>query len=64
VRSPIQVLVWNEYRQEREEERIAKVYPEGIHGQLARVLREEPDFIVTTATLDEPAHGLTDDILR
>ena len=50
--SPIRVLVWNEYRQEREEERLAKIYPDGIHGQLARVLREDPDFTVATATLD------------
>ena len=37
---PINVLVWNEYRQEREEERLKTIYPEGIHGQLAAVLRE------------------------
>ncbi len=61
--SPIRVLVWNEYRQEREEERLAKIYPEGIHGQLARVLREDPDFTVATATLDEPEHGLTNEVL-
>ena len=63
MRSPVHILVWNEYRQEREEERIAKVYPEGIHGQLANVLRAEPDFVVTTATLDEPEHGLTPEVL-
>jgi hypothetical protein len=39
VRSPINVLVWNEYRQEREEERLAKIYLEEIHGQLAKVQR-------------------------
>jgi trehalose utilization protein len=63
VRQPTNVLVWNEYRQEREEERLAKIYPEGIHGQLAKVLRGDPDFVVTTATLDEPEHGLTHDAL-
>jgi trehalose utilization protein len=63
VGSPIRVLVWNEYRQEREEERIAKVYPEGIHGQLAKLLGEDPTFTVRTATLDEPEHGLTDEAL-
>ena len=61
--SPIRVMVWNEYRQEREEARLAKIYPEGIHGQLARVLREDPGFTVATATLDEPEHGLTDGAL-
>jgi trehalose utilization protein len=63
VSSPINVLVWNEYRQEREEERIAKVYPDGIHAQLANLLREDGDITVRTATLDEPEHGLTDDAL-
>lgn len=29
------VTVWNEFRHERQEERILKVYPQGIHGQLA-----------------------------
>ena len=42
---------------------MAKIYPEGIHGQLARVLREDPNFTVATATLDEPEHGLTDEVL-
>ena len=54
MRSPINVVVWNEYRQEREQERLAKIYPEGIHGQLAKVLREDGGFAVSTATLDEP----------
>ncbi|MFT4038653.1 MAG: ThuA domain-containing protein, partial [Thermomicrobiales bacterium] len=59
MRAKTRVVVWNEYRQEREEERIAKVYPEGIHAQLATILREDPSFEVSTATLDEPEHGLT-----
>ncbi len=58
--SPINVTVWNEYRHEREEERFARVYPEGIHGAIAAGLREHDDFAVRTATLDEPEHGLTD----
>jgi trehalose utilization protein len=63
VRAAINVVVWNEYRQEREEERLAKIYPEGIHGQLANVLRADGDLAVRTATLDEPAHGLSGDVL-
>lgn len=63
MRPPINVLVWNEYRQEREEERLARVYPNGIHGQLAKVLQQETDILVRTATLDEPEHGLTDEAL-
>lgn len=63
MRSPIKVVVWNEYRQEREEERIANVYPDGIHAQLAAILREDPTLEVSTATLDEPEHGLTEERL-
>ena len=59
MRAKTRVVVWNEYRQEREEERIARVYPEGIHGQLAAILREDPTLEVSTATLDEPEHGLS-----
>jgi trehalose utilization protein len=55
----IRVTVWNEYRHEKTHEEVAKVYPEGIHGQIARFLRAQPDMEVATATLDEPEHGLT-----
>lgn len=59
----IRVTVWNEYRHEREKEEIRKIYPEGIHGAIAAYLRENEDFVVRTATLDEPEHGLTEEVL-
>ena len=34
----INVTVWNEYVHERSSERIAKVYPDGIHGAIAQML--------------------------
>lgn len=55
----IRVTVWNEYRHEREDERYAKVYPEGIHEAIAAGLRDHRDLTVGTATLDEPEHGLS-----
>ena len=58
--SAIRVTVWNEYRHERQEERFARVYPDGIHGAIAAGLREHEDFVVRTGTLDEPDHGLTE----
>ena len=58
--SAIRVTVWNEYRHEREEERFARVYPDGIHGAIAAGLREHEDFVVRMGTLDEPDHGLTE----
>jgi trehalose utilization protein len=65
----IRVTVWNEYCHEQEEERIAKVYPKGIHGALADFLGTNEDLQVTTATLyDENKQlrenaGITDELL-
>lgn len=56
------VTIWNEYRHEREEPEVAKLYPTGIHGALADALEDE-DLEVRTATLDEPDHGLPKEIL-
>ena len=58
----IHVTVWNEFRHEKTNEAVQKMYPEGIHGQIAKFL-EEDDFQVRTATLDEPEHGLTEQVL-
>lgn len=60
----IRVTVWNEYRHERAEEAIRAIYPEGIHGCVRRFLSEDPTLEVRTATLDEPACGLTDEVLN
>ncbi len=55
----IRVTVWNEYRHEKKDPKIAAVYPRGIHGAIAAHLRAQPGLTVRTATLDEPEHGLT-----
>lgn len=59
----MKVTVWNENRHETNNPEIAKVYPEGIHGAIASFLSEN-GLDVKTATLDEPEHGLTDDVLN
>jgi trehalose utilization protein len=56
------VTVWNEYRQERSDQAVGSIYPDGIHVAIADGLRDA-GFEVRTATLDEPAHGLTDAVL-
>jgi trehalose utilization protein len=58
----IRVTIWNEHRQERSDPPVRAIYPDGIHGAIGDGLREA-GFAVTTATLDEPDHGLTDDVL-
>jgi trehalose utilization protein len=62
MKSSPRVTIWNEYRHEKKSPAIAEIYPEGIHGAIARYLRQE-EFEVQTATLDEPEHGLTDEVL-
>lgn len=59
----IRVTVWNEYIHERSSERIAKVYPDGIHGAIAQMLGRDNRYNITTATLDMPEHGLTQQVL-
>ena len=59
----VRVTVWNEYRHEKLEEHVAKIYPNGIHSAIGEYLKEE-GFSVTTATLDEPEHGLTEEVLE
>lgn len=59
----INVTIWNEFRHEKRSEHIAKIYPEGIHGAIASYLRKFDDLEVRTATLDEPEHGLTSQVL-
>src|SRR5208283_2892326 len=59
----IRVTVWNEFRHEKNDPAVAAVYPKGIHGAIAEALSSEADLTARTATLDEPIHGLTDDVL-
>jgi len=60
----IRVTVWNEGRHEKSNEQIGKLYPEGMHGAIAKHLEVQPGITVRTATLDEPDHGLTDEVLN
>lgn len=57
----MKVTVWNEYRHEQENEEVRQVYPKGIHQAIAQFLTDEHK--VTTATLDQPEHGLTESVL-
>ncbi len=59
----IRVLVWNEFRHEKTSERVAAIYPEGIHGCIAGFLGKEEDITVKTATLDEENCGITKELL-
>ena len=57
------IVVWNENRHEKANPVVADIYPQGIHGAIAAFLKEDASNI-QTATLDEPEHGLTDEVLK
>ncbi|GAA1973339.1 ThuA domain-containing protein [Microbacterium pumilum] len=60
----LRITVWNENVHEREDSEVAALYPSGIHGAIAEGLRDLlPEATVSTATLEEPEHGLTEDRL-
>lgn len=57
------VTVWNENRHEKKNPVVSEIYPKGIHGAIANFLQQDNNE-VKTATLDEPQHGLTDEVLE
>ncbi|HWT26202.1 MAG TPA: ThuA domain-containing protein [Solirubrobacteraceae bacterium] len=62
---PVRVTVWGENVHERRDEPVRALYPEGMHATIAaglgRLLGDAAQ--VRTATLQEPEHGLTGDVL-
>jgi len=60
----IRVTVWNEFIHEQDNEECKAVYPEGMHTVIAEALSAQPDITARTATLREPEHGLTDEVLE
>ncbi|MGF9964492.1 ThuA domain-containing protein [Bacillus rhizoplanae] len=58
----LKVTVWNENRHEQINPVVSEIYPNGIHGTIAEFLTKA-GLEVKTATLDEPEHGLTDEVL-
>ena len=58
----IKVTIWNEARHEYKNAVVASIYPEGIHGAIAKAF-PATDFMVRTATLDQPEHGLSQEVL-
>lgn len=60
----IRVTVWNEFRHEKTDEAVKKHYPQGMHKTIAAFLNNELDLDASTATLDQPEHGLSDEVLN
>ncbi|MCM8822454.1 MAG: ThuA domain-containing protein [Candidatus Omnitrophica bacterium] len=60
----IKVVVWNEFRHEKKVEKIKKIYPEGMHAVIAKHLNSQSDIVASLACLDEPEHGLSNEVLE
>ena len=61
--SNIRVTVWGEFRHEKTNEKVRKLYPEGMHKVIADHLKSQRGISAKTATLDEAEHGLTEKVL-
>src|SRR5947209_4029503 len=63
---PLRVTVWGENVHEHQNERVGSIYPEGMHEAIAAGLRQSlgDGVEVRTATLQQPEHGLTTDVLN
>ena len=57
------VTIWNEGRHEQRDQDVRDVYPKGIHGALADYLETLDGMAVRTATLDDPEHGLPQEVV-
>jgi trehalose utilization protein len=60
----VRVTIWNEYRHEKMDDYVKSIYPDGIHNAIGSYLKTFDEIEVRTATLDEPEHGLTDEVLQ
>jgi trehalose utilization protein len=63
-RKSMRITVWNENVHETTETEVAERYPDGIHGAVASAITDHhPEAVVRTATLADPEHGLTEEVL-
>lgn len=60
----IQVRVWGENVHEQTNEVVAQAYPQGMHSCIADFLNQHPEIEAQTSTLQEPEHGLTEEVLN
>jgi len=59
----IRVVVWGENIHDRENAVVRGIYPKGMHGAIADALNEDSGIKATTATKEQPEHGLTEERL-
>ncbi|KZL12750.1 ThuA domain-containing protein [Pseudovibrio sp. Ad26] len=59
----IKTIVWGENVHEQKNKVVADIYPDGMHNHIAAALNNDPEISATSATLQEPEHGLTEERL-
>ncbi len=59
----IHVTIWNEFYHEKNNARVASLYPDGLHKAIADGIAAD-DLDIRLASLDEPECGLTDAVLE
>ncbi|AEV39825.1 protein containing DUF1037 (plasmid) [Pseudovibrio sp. FO-BEG1] len=59
----IKTIVWGENVHEQENKIVADIYPDGMHNHIAAALNNDPEISATTAVLQDPEHGLTEERL-
>ena len=59
----IKVTVWGENVHERKHKAVSDIYPKGMHATIADALNTDKEIKATTATLEQPEHGLTEKVL-
>jgi len=58
------VTIWNEFLHEQNDGPVKKVYPDGIHEAIKKeLLGCDPSLEIRTAWLDQPNHGLSEELL-
>jgi len=57
---PIRAVVWGENVHEQTDEVVRAIYPDGMHATIAAALDKDKAIRATTATLQEPEHGLSE----
>lgn len=64
MKDTVKVTIWNEFRHEQEHDAVKKLYPNGMHAVIADALSAAGNITCKTATLDQPEHGLTQELLE
>ncbi|QUS58843.1 ThuA domain-containing protein [Pseudovibrio brasiliensis] len=59
----IKTIVWGENVHEQKNKIVADIYPDGMHNHIAAALNNDPEISATTAVLQDPEHGLTEERL-